>query len=126
MVNHDQKGIKTIRKGKIGDEITGELLEGTGAGRWNREERGSGQMGVHLVLLARGTAADVTANVRGKARPPKFRGNKLASFENSRMTSSGMVMVASNDRVVQVSISRDIDVALVSQDTSIIVPVREV
>ena len=41
------------------------------------------------------------------------------------MTSSGMVMVTSNDRVVQVSISRDVDAALVSQDASIIVPVGE-
>ena len=65
-------------------------------------------------------------NVRGEAQPPKLRGNKLVSFENSRMTSSGMVMVTSNDRVVQVSIGRDIDAALVSQDASIIVPVREV
>ena len=68
---------------------------------------------------------DITLNVRGEAWPPKLRGNKLVSFENSRMTSSGMVMVASNDRVVQVSISRDIDVALVSQDTSVVVPVGE-
>ena len=83
-------------------------------------------MGIDLVLLARGTAVDKTVNIRGEARPPKLRGNKLASFENSRMTSSGMVMVTSNDRVVQVSIGRDIDAALVSQDASIIVPVREV
>ena len=53
-------------------------------------------------------------NVRGKARPPKLRGNKLASFENARMTSSGVVMVSSNNRVAQVSISRDINTALVS------------
>ena len=52
MVDHDQKGIKTIGKGKVGDEITGDLLEGAGAGGWNGEEWGSGRMGVHLVLLA--------------------------------------------------------------------------
>ena len=57
---------------------------------------------------------DITLNVRGEAWPPKLRGNKLASFENPRMTSSGMVMVVSNNRVAQVSISRDIDTALVS------------
>ena len=52
MVDHNQKGIKTIGKGKVGDEITGDLLEGAGAGGRNGEEWGSGQMGVHLVLLA--------------------------------------------------------------------------
>ena len=52
MVDHDQKGIKTIRRGKVGDEITGDLLEGAGAGGWNGEEWGPGRMGVCLVLLA--------------------------------------------------------------------------
>ena len=99
MVDHDQKGIKTIRKGKVGDEVTGDLLEGTGAGGWNGKERGSGWMGIDLVLLAQGTAVDITANVRGEAWPPKFRGNQLASFENAGMASSGMIMVSSNDRV---------------------------
>ena len=52
MVNHDQKGIKIIGEGKVGDEITGDLLEGAGAGGCNREERGPRRMGVDLVLLA--------------------------------------------------------------------------
>ena len=52
MVNHDQKGIKTIGKGKVGDEVTGDLLEGVGAGGWNGEEWGPGWMGVDFVLLA--------------------------------------------------------------------------
>ena len=72
MVDHDQKGIKTIRKGKVGDEITGDLLEGAGVGGRIGEEWGSGRMGVYFVLLTRGTAADVAANIRGKAWPPKF------------------------------------------------------
>ena len=72
MVDHNQKGIKTIGKGKVGDQITGDLLEGAGAGGWNGEEWGSGWMGVYFVLLTRGTAADVAANIRGKAWPPKF------------------------------------------------------
>ena len=52
MVDHNPKGIKTIGKGKVGDEITGDLLEGAGTGGWNGEEWGSGRMGVYLVLLA--------------------------------------------------------------------------
>ena len=114
MVDHDQKGIKTIRKGKVGDQITGDLLKGAGAGGWNGEKWGSRWMGIGFVLLARGTPTDITANIRGEAWLPKLRGNKLVSLEDSRMTSSGMVMVMSNNRVAQVSISRDIDMALVS------------
>ena len=53
----------------------------------------------------------------------KILRQQVGKFENSRMTSSGMVMVMSNDRVAQVSISRDVDAALISQDASIVVPV---
>ena len=125
MVDHNQKGIKTIGKGEAGDQIAGDLLKGAGAGGWDGEKWGLRRMGIDLVLLAGGTPTDITVNIRGEAQPPKLRGNKLASFENTRMTSSGMVMVMSNDRVVQVSLCRDIDVALVSQDASVVVPVRE-
>ena len=72
MVDHDQKGIETIGKGKVGDQITGDLLKGAGAGGQNGEEWGTRRMGVDLVLLARGTSADITMNVRGEARPPKL------------------------------------------------------
>ena len=52
MVDHNQKGIKTIRKGKVGDQITGDLLKGARAGGQNGEEWGLRRMGVDLVLLA--------------------------------------------------------------------------
>ena len=114
MVDHDQKGIKTIGKGKVGDQITGDLLEGVGAGGRNGEEWGSGWMGVDLVLLARGTSMDIAVDVRGEAWPPKFQGNQLASLENSWVASSGVVIVTSHNRVAQVSISGDVDATLVS------------
>ena len=82
-------------------------------------------MGIGFVLLARGTSMDITANVRGEAWPPKFRGNQLASFENARMASSGVIMVPSDDRVAKSSISGNVDASLVSQDTSIVAPVGE-
>ena len=99
MVDHDQKGIKTIGTGEVSDQIAGDLLEGAGAGGRDREEWGSRWMGVDLVLLARGASSDITADVRGKARPPKLRGNKLASFEDTWVASSRMVMMAGHDRV---------------------------
>ena len=49
----------------------------------------------------------------------------MASFEDAWVASSGMVMVASHDRVAQVSISGDVDAALVSQDASIVMPIGE-
>ena len=47
----------------------------------------------------------------------------MASFENTRMACGGMIMVARYDRAAKASISRDIDAALVSQDSSVIVPI---
>ena len=125
MVNHNQKGIETIRKGKVSDQITGDLLKGAGAGGWNGEQGRSGWMCVDLVLLARGTTTDIALNIRGEAWPPKLRGNKLASFENTRVTCCGVVMMASNNRMAKIGIGWDINTALVSQNASIIVPVRE-
>ena len=89
-------------------------MKGAGAGGQNREEWGVGQMGVDLVLLARGTSTDITMNIRDEARPPKFRGNQLASFENARMASSGMIMVSSDDRVAQSGICGNVDATLIS------------
>ena len=125
MVDHNQKGIETIRKGKVSDQITGDLLKGAGAGGWNGEQGRSGWMCVDLVLLARGTTTDIALNIRGEAWPPILRGNKLASFENTRVTCCGVVMMASNNRMAKIGIGWDINTALVSQNASIIVPVRE-
>ena len=77
------------------------------------------------MLLAGGTSLDITVNVGGEAQPPKLRGNKLVSFENTWMASSGMIMVSSHDGVAQVGIGGDVNTALVSQDTGIIVPIRK-
>ena len=82
-------------------------------------------MGVDLVLLAGSTSLEITVNVGGEARPPKLRGNKLASFENARMAGSGMIMVSSHNGAAQVGISGDVNAALVSQDAGIIMPIGE-
>ena len=75
------------------------------------------------MLLARCAAADIAANIRGEAGPPKLGGDQLASFENAQMARRRMIMVACDDGAAQVSIGRDIDASLVSQDTSVIVPI---
>ena len=125
MVDHNQNGIKTIRKGKVGDQVIGDLLKWVGIGGWNGEKWGLGWVCIDFVLLAGGTPTDITLDIRSEAWPPKFRGNQLPSFENTGVTSSGMVMVSGNDGTPKVSVGRDIDVSLVSQNSSIIVPVRE-
>ena len=82
MVDHDQKGIKAVGKGEVSDKVTGDLLKGAGARGWNGEKWGPRWMGIDLILLAGGTPANITVDIRGEAWPPKFRGDKLASFEN--------------------------------------------
>ena len=52
MVDHDQKGIKTTRKGKVSDQIVRDLLKGAGARGWNGKKGGSRRVGIDLVLLA--------------------------------------------------------------------------
>ena len=114
MVDHNQKGIKTIRKGKVSYQIAGDLLKGVGARGRDGKKWGSRRVCVNLMLLAGGTTPDITLNIRGKAWPPKFRGDQLVSLENPGVTRSGMVMVAGNDRMAEVGIGRDIDTSLVS------------
>ena len=114
MVDHDQKGIKTIRKQEIGDQITRDLLEGVGTrGRDGKEQRVR-QVCIDLVLLERGTSMYITVNKRCKTQPPKFRSNKLASFENSWVTSSRMVMMVGDNELLKVCITGNIDMALIS------------
>ena len=86
MVDHSQKGVKTIRKRKVGDEITGDLLEGAGAGRWNGKEGRPRWMHVDLVLLTRSASSDTTTNVRGEARPPNVTHSVVKDFLGSAKT----------------------------------------
>ena len=52
MVDHDQKGIEAGGGGEVGDNVTGDLLEGTGCGGANGSEWRNGGMCIRLVLLA--------------------------------------------------------------------------
>ena len=75
MVNHNQKGIETIRKWKVGDEITGDLLERVRTGRQNGKKWRVRRVSVDLVLLAQGTAMDIAADKGYKTWPPKLGGD---------------------------------------------------
>ena len=125
MVDYDQKGVKTIQKWEVSDQIARDLLKGARARGRDGGKWGSRRVSIDLVLLARGTAVYIAANEGSKARPPKFRGNKLMSFKNARVASSRVVMMAGNHRSAKVCICRNVNMILKSEDTHIIVPVGE-
>ena len=64
MVDHDQKEIKAKGRGKVGDKITRDLLEGMGHGRANGGEWGNGGMCVCFVLLTSSAAFNIFVDVR--------------------------------------------------------------
>ena len=78
MVDHDQKGIKTIRKGQVGDQVTGDLLKGAKAGGRNGEKWGTGWVSVDLVLLTRGATLNITPDIRGK---PSHQNSEETSWQ---------------------------------------------
>ena len=65
------------------------------------------------------TAFNILADVVGKTRPPKLYNNQLVSFQETRMTSSGMIMVVGNNGVMEFKVMRDIDITTVGEDTSV-------
>ena len=87
--------------------------------------RGNSGMCVCFVLLASHATLYVLTGVRGHARPPEFSGNELAGFQISGVASSLMVMTVLEDGVVKGFIVWDVNVTLVSQDTSFDLPVRK-
>ena len=113
MVDHDQKGIEAGRRGEVGDKVTRDLLEGAECGGVNRGEQGNSRMSVGFVLLAGCAAFVIFMDVGGKAGPPKFSRNELASFQVAGVASCGVVMAALEDSMVQGVVIGNIDAALI-------------
>ena len=80
MANHNQKGVKACREGKVSDEIAGDLLEGADGSQAKRGEGWNSWMCVGFVLLENRTSFDILAYKRCKTRPPKLGGNQLMGF----------------------------------------------
>ena len=81
IVDHDQKGIEASGRGKVGDKITGDLLEGTGCRGANGGEWGNGGMGIGFVLLAGSAALNIhTCKCRRQGRATRLSSDELASF----------------------------------------------
>jgi hypothetical protein len=125
MVDHDQQGVKARGRGKVGDKITRDLLEGTGGGGFDRGERRDNQVGICLALLAKGTTFDVFTNEVGKTRPPVFGSNKLVGFKITRMAGRGVIMRMSDDVAAKRTRVRDIDLILVGKEAPVNLPIRE-
>ena len=113
MVNHNQKGIKTIREQEVSGQIASDLLE------WMRTRGGNGKewrvrgVCIDLVLLTSNTTLNILVDERCKSWPPEFRRNQLPNLENTWVTSRGMIMVLGNDFVTEVTVSRNIGTILI-------------
>jgi len=72
MVYHDQERIKAGGGGEVGDEIAGDLLEGSRGGGFNWGKGWQGGVCVRFVLLANGTAFNIFMDLGGETGPPKL------------------------------------------------------
>ena len=125
MVNHDQKRVKAIGRGKISDEIAGDLLEWVSGDGVNRSEGGNSRVHVGFVLLENSATINIFMNKGSEARPPEFRGNQLIGFEIARMAGSLVVMASGENGFLKREVRGYIDTALVDKDSLSMLPVRE-
>ena len=65
MVNHNQEGIKSSRRGEVSDEVTGYLLEGARCQGVNGGEQENSRVSIGLVLLASCTTFNVFVDIGG-------------------------------------------------------------
>ena len=86
---------------------------------------GYGGVRVNLVLLAKGTALDVTADKGGEAWRPEFSGDQLASLQEAGMTGGFMIMAALEDGAAEGIVCRDIYTTFISKDAGFDLPVSE-
>ena len=123
MVNHDYKGIEASRRGTFGDKVTRDLLEGVGCSGVNGGEWGNGRMGIGSILFAGCAAFDIFTDIGYEARPSEFSRDELAGFQVSRMAGSVVVMASLENGLAERIVSRNIDPALIGQDTHLNLPV---
>ena len=82
-------------------------------------------MRVDLVLLAKGTAFHIVADVGGEAGPPEFYGDQLTSFQEAGVTGGFVIVATLEDGTAEGVIRGDIDAAFVCEDTGCDLPVGE-
>ena len=82
-------------------------------------------MRVGFVLLAKGTALDVSADKGSQAGPPEFSGDQLSSFQEAGVSGGFMIMASRKDGAAQGVVGGDIDAAFISKDAGFDLPVSE-
>ena len=85
----------------------------------------TGGVRVNLVLLAKGTAFDVAADEGGESGPPEFGSDQLACFQEAGMSGRFMIMTACEDGAAKGVVRRDVDVALICEDTGFDLPISQ-
>ena len=76
-------------------------------------------------MLAKGTAFHISVDEGGEPRPPKFSGNQLAHFQETRVAGRFMIMAAFEDGAAKGVICGDVDTAFVGKDARFDLPVSE-
>ena len=125
MVYHDHERVKAHGGREVGDKVARDLLEGAGGEGFNRRQGGYGGVCVGLILLAKGTAFDITADKRGEAGPPEFGGDQLTRFEEAGVAGGFMVMAPCKDGATERIIGRYVDTTFVCEDAGLDLPVSE-
>ena len=124
MVDHDQKRVEAVGEGKVGDKITGDLLERAGGSRANGGEGRNSGMCVEFILLTNGASLNIFAHEGSEAKLPEFGGHQLVGFQIARMTSHFMVMALDEDGLSEGWVRGHIDMALVGEDPLGILPIK--
>ena len=125
MVDHNQQRIEAGGSREVGDQVTGDLLEGVRCTGFDWGERGNSGVCIHRVLLAHGAAFNILAYEMCETRPPELRGNELVGLEVTWVTSSLMVMATGEDGTTERALWGDINTTFVGQDMIIKLPVGE-
>ena len=125
MVYHDHERVKAGGHGEIHDKIAGDLLKRAGGNGFDGRQGRYGGVRVNLVLLAKGTAFDIATDKGGKAGPPKFSGDQLASLQEAGVTGRFMIMAAVEDGAAEGIICRNIYATFISEDARFDLPVGE-
>ena len=123
MVDHDQQRVEARGGGKVSDKVTRDLLEGLEGMRFNWSEWWDNRVGVGFVLLASDITLDLLLHKLCKTRPSEFHSNELTSFKVTRVAGSLVVMAMGEDRAMEGVVWGNVDMALVSEDMVIVLPV---
>ena len=100
-------------------------MKGTGGKGFARRQGGYHGMRVNLILLACGAAFNISADEGSKSQPPELSGDQLSDLKETRVAGRFVVMASFEDGAAEGIISRDIDTALIGEDTSLDLPVSE-